>query len=328
MTKRATRAPSGGEFELIAQLARELSTRPTRNVTVGIGDDAAVLRTRSERIVVSVDDQVEGVHFDRRWLTTSDVGFRSLQAAASDLAAMGARPLAAVASLHVPTGFPQSELTQLARGQAQAARALGCPVVGGNVARGPVLSVTTTVLGEVSRPLLRSAARAGDELWVVGRVGFARAGLLLHQQRLRVPRRLARVAAQAKQAWARPEALIAAGLALHGRARAAIDVSDGLAGDAQQLARASGVKAVLRAELLTSLVSPELADLADLLGEPGAALALRGGEDYALLCTGRRALRPAGARVIGRVEIGRGAELELETGQRFALDPGFDHLRA
>jgi thiamine-monophosphate kinase len=278
------------------------------------------------RLVVSVDDQVEGVHFDRRWLGWEDVGYRALQAAASDLAAMAALPLAAVASLHVPRGFPVAALRQVARGQARAARRLACPLVGGNVTRGPVLSITTTVLGSVTRPLLRSGAKLGDELWLVGQVGLARAGLLLHQQRLRVPARLRRVADRARAAWARPEALVAAGRKLPGRARAAIDVSDGLSGDVNHLATASRVKAVLEAKLLGRLISADLADLADLLGEPGVALALSGGEDYALLCAGPKARRPAGANVIGRIERGSGSELELESGQRFALGPGFDHL--
>jgi len=195
------------------------------------------------------------------------------------------------------------------------------------VARGPVLSVTTSVIGRATKPLLRSGARAGDELWLVGEVGLARAGLLLHQQRPQLPRRLARVARLAKLAWARPEARIADGRALLGRARALIDVSDGLSGDAAHLARASGVKLVLEARRLARLISADLAELADLLGEPGVALALRGGEDYALLGAGPRARRPARAKVIGRIERGRGSELELETGQRFALGPGFDHLR-
>jgi len=328
MAKPERRRPSGGEFALIAALARELVNAPrSKLVERGIGDDAAVLRVGKERLVVSVDDQVEGVHFDRRWLTSEDVGYRSLQAAASDLAAMGAAPVAALASLHVPRGFPASELSRLARGQAQAARKLGCPVVGGNVARGHELSVTTTVLGRVTKPLLRQGARVGDELWIVGELGLARAGLLLHQQRLKLSARLRGVAVRARVAWARPEAQIAAGLRLVGRAHAAIDVSDGLAGDVQHLAAASRVKAVVEAARLTRLISPELADLADLLGEPGAALALTGGEDYALLCAGPRARRPAGAKVVGRIERGSGSELELETGQRFKLGPGFDHLR-
>lgn len=316
-----------GEFSLIAGLARELSQVSSRAVELGIGDDAAVLRVGKERLVVTVDDQVEGVHFDLRWLSVADVGYRALQAAASDLAAMGAEPVAAVASLRAPRGFPESRLRELARGQAAAARELGCPVVGGNVARDSHLAVTTTVLGRVERPLLRRGARPGDELWVMGELGLARAGLLLHQLRPRLPRRLAAVARLAKRAWARPRALLSEGRALRGRARAALDVSDGLAGDVQHLAAASGVKAVIAAASLTTFVTEELAWLGDLLGEPGVALALNGGEDYALLAAGPRARRPAGAKVIGRIERGRGSELELETGQRLALSSGFDHFR-
>lgn len=322
-----SRRRNSGEFGLITLLARELAGTRGRAVQLGIGDDAAVLRVGKERIVVSVDDQVQGVHFDLRWLSALDVGYRSLQAAASDLAAMGATPLAAVASLHVPRGFPEAKLQELARGQAQAARQLGCPVVGGNIARGQVLSVTTTVLGRVKKPLLRSGARVGDELWVLGELGLARAGLLLHQQRLKPPARLRTVAERACVAWARPEARVAAGRKLLGRARAVIDVSDGLAGDVQHLASESGVKAVVEAARLARLVSPELCELGDLLGEPGVALALTGGEDYALLCAGPKARRPARAKVVGRIERGRGSVLELETGQRLPLGPGFDHLR-
>jgi len=328
MAKASKRRPGGGELALIAALARELQRGPrSKLVEHGIGDDAAVLRVGKQRLVVTVDTQVEHVHFDRRWLTSQDIGYRSLQAAASDLAAMGAVPLAAVASLHAPRGFPTLELARLARGQAQAARRLGCPVVGGNVARALELSVTTTLLGRVTTPLLRAGARSGDELWIVGELGLARAGLLLHQQRLKVPARLQRIAKRARASWARPEAQIEAGQRLVGRAHALIDVSDGLAGDVQHLARESGVKAVVEAAQLARLLAPGLADLADLLGEPGVALALTGGEDYALLGAGPRARRPAGAKVVGRIERGSGSELELETGQRFKLGPGFDHFR-
>lgn len=325
----AKQRPGAGEFALIAQLSAALSDGRGRGVELGIGDDAAVLRVGRERVIVSVDDQVEGVHFDRRWLTWEDVGYRALQAAVSDLAAMAAEPLAAVASLHVPSGFPSRYLTRLARGQAEAARRLRCPIVGGNVARSEVLSVTTTVLGRAEQPLRRSGARPGDELWLLGDVGWARAGLLLNQGRLpRVPAPLAPVARRAREAWARPEARVRAGRSLVGRARAAIDVSDGLAGDARHLAASSGVKVILEAERLFRIIPADLADLADLLGEPGVALALTGGEDYALLCAGPKARRPPRAHTVGRIERGRGSELELASGQRLALTPGFDHLRA
>jgi thiamine-monophosphate kinase len=327
MSKQRARAAGAGEFSLIAQIAAELGKVKSAVVELGIGDDAAVLRPRAGRLVVTVDDQVEGVHFDRRWLDWQDVGYRALQAAASDLAAMAATPLAAVASLHVPRGFSSTALRRLARGQAEAARELGCPVVGGNVTRGAVLSITTTVLGTVTSPLRRSGAKPGDELWVSGELGLARAGLLLHQTRLRVPTRLRAAAERARAAWARPRAEIAAGRRLVGRAHAAIDVSDGLAGDVSHLAQASRVKAVIEARRLNALIPEDLAELCDLLGEPGAALALQGGEDYALLSAGPKARRPSGARIVGRIERGSGSELELESGRRFALGPGFDHLR-
>lgn len=328
MPKAAKSAPPRGEFALIASIARELSAFTSSAVELGIGDDAAILRVGKERVVVTVDDQVEGVHFDLRWLDYADVGYRALHAAASDLAAMGAEPLAAVASLRVPRGLPAARLRELARGQAEAARELGCPLVGGNVSRDARLSLSTTVLGRVERPLLRRGARRGDELWILGELGLARAGLLLHQQSPKLPRRLVAVARRARAAWARPQALLREGRALRGRARAALDVSDGLAGDVAHLAAASGVKAVIEAARLAALVPEDLAELGDLLGEPGVALALRGGEDYALLAAGPRARRPPGAKLVGKIERGRGSELELETGQRFALAPGFDHFRA
>jgi thiamine-monophosphate kinase len=328
MPNASQRRAARGEFSLIAALAKELSRVPSRAVELGIGDDAAILRAGKERVVVTVDDQVQGVHFELGWLSANDVGYRALQAAASDLAAMGAEPLAAVASLHVPPGFPAASLSQLARGQARAARELGCPIVGGNVTRDTRLSLSTTVLGRVvGRPILRRGARSGDELWVLGELGLARAGWLLHERRPRLPARLSGIAKRARAAWARPRARIDDGRALRGRAHAALDVSDGLAGDVRHLAEASGVKAVIEAGKLALLVSKELAGLGDVLGEPGVSLALRGGEDYALLAAGPRARRPPGAKVVGRIERGRGSELELETGQRLALGPGFDHLR-
>src|SRR5688572_23251420 len=110
MSRARARAASAGEFQLIASLSRELSAVSSRGVELGIGDDAAVLRMPRGRLLITVDDQVEGVHFDPRWLTWEDVGYRALQAAASDLAAMGAVPLAAVASLHVPPGFSGDRL--------------------------------------------------------------------------------------------------------------------------------------------------------------------------------------------------------------------------
>ena len=322
-----------GEFEAI-ELLRGLFDGPAKSVAaVGIGDDAAVLRWRKESVVWTVDANVEGVHFEREWLSLSDVGWRSFQAAVSDLAAMGARPVAALSSLVLPAGFQSRQLRQLGVGQADAARAWRCPVLGGNIAKGTALSVTTTVLGEAEKALLRSGACTGDELWLVGEIGLATAGWQSlkrvgpNRARAWSARRsvLARALVRCLQAWRRPVALLHRGRQLVGRASAVIDVSDGLAGDAGKLAAASGTRVIIETDALERVILPELRVVAQWLGTSARELALAGGEDYALLACGPPKRRPRWARRIGRIEAGAGAALE---GHRVvtALEAGFDHL--
>ncbi|MBX3185021.1 MAG: thiamine-phosphate kinase [Polyangiaceae bacterium] len=288
-------------------------------LSLGIGDDAACLEWVGGELVVSVDAQVQGSHFDLRWLSLQDVGYRSLQAAASDLAAMAAEPVAAVAQLTLPRGFTRRRLAALAAGQARASEELGCPVIGGNLSRGGELSVVTTVIGRARRPLRRAGARPGDRLWLFGEVGLARAGLLLLSRGLARGDHAARLAVAA---WRCPRAQLEAGLALRG-AHAAIDVSDGLAGDAGQLAAQSGVRLVLSRAALQGALPGALTRLAARLGESALDLALTGGEDYALLVAAPPKWRAPGGQEVGRVEAGAGAWLDDGARQR-RLSGGFD----
>jgi len=288
------------------------------DLTVGIGDDAAVLRAPAgQQLVWTVDDQVEGTHFERAWLSAEDVGWRATMAAASDVAAMGARPLGILSSLVLPPAFRDDELAALARGVRGAADALGTGVAGGNLARGPALILSTTVLGCVAAPVLRAGARAGDAVWLAGQVGKAGAGL-----RLLVAGKscVAGDAAAAIAAWRRPVARTSDGLAMAAGATAAIDVSDGLARDGAHLARASGVALVLDAvPLLTPALLALSADEDDAL-----ALALGGGEDYALLATSSSPL-PGFTRV-GEVRAGAGVFLNRRGVETPVADVGFDHF--
>lgn len=297
------------ERELIARLAQRFAAG---GVEVGIGDDAAVL---AGGVVLSVDSQVEGVHFRREWLSLEDIGYRATMAAASDLAAMGAQPTAVLAAVVLPD---EGLLDGLTAGQALACSELEVPLVGGNLSRGGELSIATTVVGRSERPLLRSGACDGDGVFVCGALGMASAGLRA-LQRGEVDGYAVAVAA-----WRRPKAQIAAGLAAAAsqgvvEVRAAIDISDGLATDAGHVAEASGVALVLDAE---ALVTPELATFAQGLTCDPVALA-SGGEDYALLVCGRQA--PAGFRRIGRCEAGAGVWLE-RGGERQRWTGGFDHF--
>jgi thiamine-monophosphate kinase len=291
-------------------------------VTLGIGDDAAVLAPGALPLVWTVDAAVEGVHFRRGLLSLSDLGYRATMAAASDLAAMGAAPLGLLAALVLPSWVNDEDLAAIAAGQREAADALGTAVVGGNLARGGELSITTTALGVAARPLARAGAGEGDAIWMAGPVGLAAAGLALLERG--APAEGSRGAIDA---WRRPRARIADGLRAASRAKAAIDVSDGLAQDAGHLARAGGLRAVIDAR---AIVGPALLEVAADLGRDPLDLALHGGEDYALVV----ALSPGDA-VEGFVRIGwmepRGGgptvALRGEDGAITAIDArGFDHF--
>jgi thiamine-monophosphate kinase len=299
------------EFALIAAL-REVLAQPSAKIIAGIGDDAAVIRGGPGDLVWTIDAQVEDVHFRRAWLSWADVGFRAIMAAASDLAAMGAEPLAALAALTVPPSVDRGMLVELARGQREAAEYLRCPVVGGNVANGATFSVTTTVLGRTDRPLMRTGAKPGDLIQVAGRLGHAALGLRALES--------GEVGYEAHvDAWRRPVAQIAAGLRARTLASAAVDVSDGLGQDVEHLARASGVRVTL--------------DEAQLLkwGPPGQlqnalSLALGGGEDYALVVAAPSLI--GGFEVVGAVTDGEGVFVKCVDGREVPLETlpkGYTH---
>ena len=314
------------EFSRITWLSRLFSAKGLpASVLLGIGDDAAIIRAGRDRWVWTIDACVEGVHFDQRWLLPQDVGWKSFQAAASDIAAMGARPVAALCSMALPKNCEPAQLRAMARGQAHAARSLGCSIVGGNLTCARELSIHTTLLGTTNRPLKRDGARVGDEIWLIGQVGAAAAGLEISRG---IPEgdRTSDMRWCARN-WQRPKALVDAGYGLRTLAHAAIDVSDGLAADLQHLAKASGVRAVLRAESIDNAVGRRLRRVAQRLHRSTLNWALFGGEDYALLAAGAPHQRPVGAFVIGQFESGRGVWLQT-AGKTRRLSPlGFDHFR-
>lgn len=317
-------ARTPGEFELIALFTRALPVAGPA-VAIGPGDDAAVLRPPpGEELVATVDAVVEGVHFDRR-SSPGDVGWKALAVNLSDLAAMGARPLAALVALGVPPGAARGTVPGVGRGLGACARAFGIPVVGGNVSRAAELSVTVTALGTVPAggALLREGARPGDLVAVTGTLGDAALGL-----------RPGAAAALARR-QRRPTPRLAAGRALAGLARAAIDVSDGLVQDLAHLCRASGVGARIGRDELP--LSAAYRRAARRLDDPwGPALA--GGEDYELvvalpasrLAAAQVAAARAGAplTVIGRFVRGRGVRVVGPRGEAVAVPPGHDHLAA
>ncbi|MGJ7543208.1 thiamine-phosphate kinase [Variovorax sp. LT1R16] len=331
-----------GEFDLIARYF----TRPAQGraatgaagaVVLGVGDDCALLQPApGMQLAVSTDMLVEGRHF----LSTVDpvrLGHKSLAVNLSDLAACGARPLAFTLALSLPS-VDEGWLDGFSRGLFALADAHGCALVGGDTTRGP-LNICITVFGEVPQggALLRSGAKAGDDLWVSGTLGDARLALEVFRGTLELP---AELFALARARMETPAPRVALGQALRGIASAAADVSDGLLGDLSHILRASGVGAVVDADAAAGCIAARAHPAFDpeVLGVGMQRLcALSGGDDYELVFTAPAAAREAVAQAgrvsatavtrIGRIEAAPGVRIvdaaRAPVEQRFT---SFDHF--
>ncbi|MGZ3448597.1 MAG: thiamine-phosphate kinase [Polyangiales bacterium] len=306
------------EFELIDRIAAILG-RTGPGLQVGIGDDAAVLAPIGERVLFTIDASVEGVHFERAWLSFADIGYRATVAAVSDVLAMGGRPISAIAAWTLPEGISNEEVEAIARGQREAADALGIAIAGGNISRGPVLSITTSAIGAAKNPIGRGGAKAGDRLVACGIVGASALGLRALRDGS------ADFAPEAVAAFRRPQILRQQAHGLAQVARAMIDVSDGLAQDVGHLARASGLRAVIDLESLQKRRVPAIGESAALMGVELEELELAGGEDYALVAAvPKERVLPLGADSIGFLEVGEGVVV-LRDGERELPPEGFRH---
>lgn len=312
-----------GEFERIARL-RAIYGSGHPGVTIGIGDDAAVT---SAGAVLSVDAQVEGVHFRRAWIERGlvswrDVGRRASIAALSDLAAMGAAPRAMLQALVLPRSSRDDEVEGIAEGAAEVARAHGAPVIGGNLARGGELSITTTVIGDLegAAPLRRDGARPGDVVWVTGTLGAAALGLAALERALRDGSALEGAEARFVRRFVSPTARVAEARAVSDVATAAIDVSDGLVQDLEHVASASGVEIEIDPAALPREPGHDV--IAARLGLDPLELALSGGEDFELVVVAPASVTIPGAERIGIVRAGRGVRVPGRAPSR----GGFDHF--
>ena len=313
-----------GEFELIRRYFFPIAeVVNTSDVLLGPGDDCAIQRVSPGRdLVFSVDALVEGVHFPHHY-DPEKLGWRSLAAAASDLAAMGADPVCFTLALTLPEADPEW-LHAYARGLAKAASRFGLSLAGGDTTRGP-LTLSLQVHGTVPREqaIRRSGAQAGDFVCVSGTLGEAGAALDY----------LERLSPGADEQaildrYHYPEPRLDLGAALRGSASAAVDISDGLVADLGHLLEASGVAACIDVAKL-----PLSAALKRLVGENAVNLALNAGDDYELCVTVSPSAwesLPEDIRsrltVIGEVNAGNGLVINRD-GQCFAAGAGgYDHF--
>ncbi len=265
-----------GEFELIQQFF----TRPTPRAVLGVGDDCALLQPApGMQLAISSDMLVSGRHF----FADADpyaLGHKALAVNLSDLAACGAKPLAFTLALALPAADP-AWLEPFAKGMLALADAHGCELIGGDTTKGP-LNICITVFGEVPprQALLRSGARAGDDIYVSGTLGDARLALQARLEKLNLADATMKSACQHMDM---PTARLELGLALRGIATAAADVSDGLLGDLGHILERSGVGATIYTDMVQGLMHN--AEAACAAGQDVLAFVLAGGDDYELVFT-------------------------------------------
>lgn len=317
----ANSAAAVGEFGLIDRIVADLPTH--EGVLLGPGDDAALLRAPDGRVLVSVDVLVDGVHFRTAWASGEQIGRRAALASMSDIAAMGGVTTGLVVGLSAPANTPAELILDIGKGVAAAAAEFGAALIGGDVTRSDVLTLSVTVLGDLrgGRPILRSGARPGDVVAVNGRLGWAAAGLTVLSRGFRSPAALV-------GAYRVPEPPLAAGpVAAEGGATSMIDVSDGLLADLGHIATASGVAINIRSMALE--VNPRLVEIGSALGKDPMTWVLSGGDDHALAATfPAGAMLPPGWNPIGSAgPVGDLGPVVTVDGGNWDGPEGWDHFR-
>ncbi len=305
-----------GEFGMISRIAESIGTDTRGVVTLGIGDDAAVMNLGGATIA-SVDTMVEGRHYRPEWCGAQEVGRRAAAAAMTDIAAMGGVPRALLVSLAIPSDTPAQWVSELVAGLTEEAAVAGATLAGGDLVAAENTCVSVTALGALPGPgpVTRAGAQVGDVVAIAGRQGWAAAGLTVLSRGFRSPRAL--VAAYQVPTPPYPSGPEAAAAG----ATAMIDVSDGLLADLRHLAVASDVLIDVDPDQLP--VPDQLLETSSAFNVDPLTWILAGGDDHALVATFPedaalpamfsrigRALGPdtqgAGVAVNGRLWSGRG----------------------
>lgn len=267
------------EREVIAVLQEIFATTDSR-LTVGIGDDAAVVATNAQSIITS-DMAVEDVHFKLEWSSPFDIGRKITAANVADILSMGGKCDFLTASVALTGGETLQWIESLARGMKHEADLAGALIVGGDIARGPKVVISMTAVGNSPSPILRSGAKIGDGIYLSSLTGWSAAGLEL------LTREISINSATAEKALSEFSAPTLDYSIDFSRATAMTDVSDSVLVQAEQIADASGVELSFDQDLIA--VAPEFNELSQLAAELSVDVMkwiLAGGEDHVLLATG------------------------------------------
>ena len=306
-----------GEFGLIDRITKKPKDK---DILVGIGDDAAVVKTDKGLQVLTTDCLVEGDHFRREWVTPEQIGMKAIEINVSDIAAMGATPKYVLVELALPGNLDVKFVEELYKGMWKVCDKYDIEIIGGNMTHCDNIVISITLTGEVDKKnlCLRSGAKPGDFIFVSGHLGNGRAGLRLFQENLKGFEKV-------RKAYLEPKAQLETALKIAAYSNSMIDVSDGLAPEVKHICDESKCGAIIYKDKIP--VKDEVREVVNELREDEYDYALFGGEDFELVFTvSKDNLDKVNGFLVG--EITKNKEIRLfSNGKEKALTKkGYDHF--
>lgn len=265
------------EFDLIKDIRSKFSIKSDK--VFGIGDDCAVVKVKKKYFLFTIDSMVEGVHFDiKLGMGWEEVGYKSVVRAISDISAMGGIPEYILVALSLKKGFKKQDFDSVFYGLKKAIKEYKVLLIGGDITTSKIFSITVSVIGSsIRKPVLRSGAKVGDDIYLSGYTGLASAGLKILKEKIDFPEKDFFVNALLK-----PTARINLGLELSKYATSMIDISDGLVGDLMHILEESRKGAILEKSLLPVHKAFKKTQFSE---DEIENFILNGGDDYELLFT-------------------------------------------
>jgi len=306
-----------GEVDLIGRISKNPRNK---SILMGIGDDAAVVKTKDGLQVLTTDCMVEGDHFRTDWFTPKQIGMKSIEINVSDIAAMGAIPKYALISLALPKTLEVSFVDEFYDGMWSSCEKYSMEIIGGNMTHSEKIVISITLIGEVDKKnlCLRGDAKPSDYIFISGEIGYGRAGLRLFQEKKDGYDFV-------KKRYLEPKAQLDFSLKVSQYANAMIDVSDGLASEIKHICNESKCGAIIYKEKIP--INNAVCAAAKKLNENEMDYALYGGEDFELLFTvSENNLDNIDGFLIGRINDGSRIKIQYNNKEKDLVCKGYDHF--
>jgi thiamine-monophosphate kinase len=305
-----------GEFGLINRITKKPKDK---NIVVGIGDDAAVIKTSGLQ-VLTTDCLVEGDHFRREWFTPEQIGMKAIEINISDVASMGAIPKYILVSLALPKDLNVDFVDKLYKGMWKTCDKYDVEIIGGNMTHCNQVVISIILTGEVNEKnlSLRSGAKPGDFIFVSNYLGYGRAGLRLFQEKLDGFE-------EVRKCYLEPTASLDFSKKIAKYVNAMEDISDGLAPEIRHICDESKCGAIIYKDKIP--ITEEVRNIAQQLSEDAYNYALFGGEDFGLVYTvSKNNLDNVKGFLVGEITKNKGVRLSFNGKEKEIKEMGYDHF--